>query len=359
MRILTVAPGPKFSTFDTFKYYTKAFAELGHQVSAFNYHDHYAYHATALTYIEDGDAEDFDLQRRAMMLAAEDLIARIARKQPEMVFVVSGLALPSGVWDWFDTFNDGLKKQFATTVLFTESPYIDETQHPIISRTDVAITMDKSSLEEFKTLNENSMYIRHAYEPTVHSPQPMSVEHGADVFMVGTGFPERIKMLAGIDWAGIDFRLFGGNWDDLGEEYLGDYYTPEFLDNEEEVPLYYTNSKISLNIYRTAKWPGENVLHIDPGVAYSVSPRCYEIMGCGGFLLTDSRPELLELFEDGKDMVIFDGAEDLGDKIRYYMNRPRQRAKIAASGLRAVAEHTYVNRAAEILENIDDNWRVL
>jgi len=358
MRILTVAPGPRFSTFDTFKYYTKAFSDLGHEVAAFNYHDHYAYHATALSYIEDGDAEDLGLQKRAMLLAAEDLIARVARKQPELIFVVSGLALPPGVWDWLDTFRSGLEKKFATMCLFTESPYIDETQYPILERVDYAATMDFSSLQKFADVNENSLYIRHAYEPTVHKPQPMSVDHMADVFMVGTGFPERINLLTSIDWTDIDLRLFGGNWGDLGDG-LDKYYSPEFLDNEEEVPLFYTNSRISLNIYRTAKWPGENVLHIEPGIAYSVSPRCYEILGSGGFLLTDSRPELLELFEDGKDIVVFDGAEELGDKIKFYLSHPRQRDKIVASGRRAVSGHTYMSRAAKILKYINDNRRVL
>jgi len=358
MNILTVAPGPKFSTYDTFLYYTRAFKNLGHKVSAFNYHDHYAYHATALSHIEDESPEDLGLQARAITLAAEDLISRIARKMPDLIFVVSGIALPSGVWDWLDVFNSNLSKQFKTMVLFTESPYIDETQAPIIGRVDIAATTDMSSLGNFLDINEHSIYVRHAYEPEVHRPMPMSAKYMADVFMVGTGFPERINLLAGVDWSGIDFRLFGGNWGDLGDE-LDEYYTPEFLDNEEEVPMYYSNSKISLNIFRTAKWPGKNVLHVDPELAYSVSPRCYEIMGCGGFLLTDSRPELLELFEDGRDLVTFDGEVDLDDKIRYYLNHPRQREKIASSGIMAVSEHTYINRAAEISKYIDDNWRVL
>jgi len=353
MKILTVAPGPKFSTYDTFKYYTQAFKVLGAEVRPFNYHDHYAYHATALSYIEDSSAEDADLQTRAIQLAAESLISTIARGKPDLVFVVSGLALPPAVWDWFDAFNDSLKKRFKTMVLFTESPYIDETQYPLIERVDFAATMDLASLENFKAANKDSFYIRHAYSQFVHYPRPRSTNYGADVFMVGTGFPERINLLASVDWNDIDLRIFGGNWGDLGDE-LDDYYSAEFLDNEEIVPQYYTNSRVSLNIFRTAKWPGKNVLHIDPGLAYSISPRCYEILACGGFLLTDSRPELTELFKDKRDMVVFDGAEDLSDKVRYYLTHPRQRNKIVASGMRRVSGQTYEARAKEILTYIDE-----
>jgi len=359
MRIMVVAPGPRFSTYDTFTYYLDAFKQLGHKVSAFRYHDHYAYHATALAYIQNIDSEDDELRQKAIQIAAEDLISRIARTRPELIFIVSGIALPPGVWDWLDEFKKALIKPFTTMILFTESPYLDETQKGLLARTDLAATMDKSSLGAFKGVNANTIYVPHAHNPSVHKLMPFSPERMADVFMVGTGFPERIKLLAGIDWSGIDLRIFGGNWGDTEDsKALEKFYSLEFLENSNEVSSYYTNSKISLNIFRTARWPGENVLHINPGSAYSVSPRCFEIMGCGGFLLTDARPELLELFESGKDMVIFDGADDLSDKIRYYLVHDDERQAIAMSGLQSVARHTYENRATDILKFVNNYWRI-
>jgi spore maturation protein CgeB len=346
-----VAPGPKFSTFDTFLYYHDAFKRLGHEVMAFQYHDHFAYHATALAHLEGVDGEEYELQRRAIGLASESLISRIARTAPDLVFIISGLALPINVWDWLDTFNDSLKKRFMTMILFTESPYIDDSQFPILARVDVAATIDVASLEAFRAINENSIYVRHAYNPEVHKIPPISKEHNADVIMIGTGFPERIRLLSAIEWGDIDLRIFGGNWGDLEEsELIKRFYSLEFLDNSTDVVNYYGNSKIDLNIFRTARWPGENVLHIDPESAYSISPRCYEIMACGGFLLTDSRPELFELFEVGKDLVVFDGAEDLQDKVKYYLSHERERRKIAMSGLMAVKDQTYDERAKQIID---------
>ena len=360
MKIMVVAPGPKFSTYDTFLYYGDAFSRLGHKVFKFNYHDHFAYHLSALSYLEGIEPEDVALQRRAMTIAGEDLISRIARTGPEFIFVVSGIALPPGVWDWLDTFRENLIRPFTTMVLFTESPYIDETQKIILNRTDIAATIDRSNLDAFRDINSESHYIRHAYNPRVHTIMPRSIDHGADVFMVGTGFPERIKLLSEVNWDGVDLRIFGGNWGDTKDsDAIEDFYTAEFLDNKSEVPLYYTNSRISLNIFRTAKMPGENVLHIPSDLAYSVSPRCYEIMGCGGFLLSDARQELLELFEEGKDFVMFDGAEDLQDKMRFYLHSPRSRDRIALSGFRAVSGHTYENRAKEIIDIVEEYWRAL
>ena len=360
MRIMVVAPGPKFSTFDTFRYYTEAFVALGHQVSTFRYHDHYTYHANAIAAIEEVTDLTEDQKRRAIMIASEDLISRIARKAPDFIFVVSGLALPDGVWDWLNTFREALKKPYMTMVLFTESPYLDKQQIPMLAEIDMAATTDLSSVDSFRSYNENTIYVRHAYNPSVHKIMPTSWNHRADVFMVGTGFPERIDMLNDVDWSGIDLRVFGGNWIDTERgKPLEPYVTDDFLDNIEDVPYWYSNSKINLNMFRTAMWPGDNILHIDPDAAYSISPRCYEIMGCGGFLLTDERPELSELFEVGKDFVVFDSAEEMEDKIKYYLAHDRERKRIAMSGYMAVRGHTYVDRATEIMSFVEDYRRNL
>lgn len=354
MRILVVAPGPRFSTYDTFRYYHSAFKNLGHDTFAFKYHDHYSYHSTALCAMEEKTGEEEELQVRAIGLSSESLISRIARIRPDLVFIISGLALPMMVWDWLDSFKKSLVNPYKTMVLFTESPYIDEAQYPLIERVDIAATIDKSSLRAFREINEQSIYVQHAYSAGVHNIKPASRKHAADVFMVGTGFPERIRLLSEIDWSDIDLRIFGGNWGDLDEsKAIEDFYSLEFLENDGIVTDYYSNSKISLNIFRTAKWPGKNVLHIEPGMGYSISPRCYEIMACGGLLMTDTRQELLELFDAGRDFVLFNGADDLSDKIRYYLKNESERKRIAMSGWRAVREHTYEDRASRIVDFVN------
>lgn len=350
MNILVVAPGPSFSTFDVYNYYTLAFRELGHKVSQFDYHNHFSYHASAIAYFEDSDEHDKEVQRRAIGFSAEGLISKIARTKPDLVFFISGLAIPYMAWDWVDTFKGSLKESFETMCLFTESPYIEESQIPIIERVDIAATMDLSSLEMFQEHNERSMYVKHAFHPDIHKVMPYSKDHVSDVFMVGTGFPERIKALASVNWGDIDLRVFGGNWMDLPVSgVIEQYCSVGFLDNIKDVPRWYSNSKINLNMYRTAKWPGESVVHIESDIAYSISPRCYEVMACGGFLLTNSRPELHDLFEEGKEFVVFESHEELEDKIKYYLVHSNEREKIAMAGWKAVREHTFANRAREIL----------
>jgi glycosyltransferase involved in cell wall biosynthesis len=55
--------------------------------------------------------------------------------------------------------------------------------------------------------------------------------------------------------------------------------------------------------------------------------RVYEVLGSGGFLLTDRLSEqsgLSMLFEEDKHFVYFDGTEDLINKTRYFLNHPEK-----------------------------------
>jgi len=290
-----------------------------------------------------------------MIMASELLISRIARIRPDLIFVVSGLALPMQVWDWLREFNSNLVKKFRTMLFLTESPYIDDDQMEILGLVDMAATIDKASVNRLRETNENTVYIRHAFNPVVHRVTPRTEQYASDVFFVGTGFPERVEMLGSIDWSGIDYKIFGDMWDMYpGGENIKDGTVLAYLDNAYEVPKYYSNAAISLNIFRKSRWPGERTGFIDDDEAYSISPRCYEIMGCGGFLLTNSRPELFDLFEDGTDLVTFESADDMSEKIRYYLDHENEREKIARSGWYAVREHTYANRAAEITSFVRD-----
>ena len=88
-----------------------------------------------------------------------------------------------------------------------------------------------------------------------------------------------------------------------------------------------------------------------PGGIYSeqIKGRNFEIPGCGGFLLTGSADNLEQYYEDGREVVIFHDADELIDKIRYYLAHDEERSAIAQAGYeRTLREHTYVHRFREI-----------
>ena len=110
-----------------------------------------------------------------------------------------------------------------------------------------------------------------------------------------------------------------------------------------EMPLVFRNSKINLNI---------TMRPIQTGL----SLRIWDVLGCGGFLLTNYQQELEEYFEIGTDLDCYYNLEDLIDKLDYYLVHDDVRAQIAINGYTKVKNmHTWQHRIAELLKIIVSN----
>lgn len=93
-----------------------------------------------------------------------------------------------------------------------------------------------------------------------------------------------------------------------------------YVDYDTEMPHVFRNSKINLNItLRT--------------ILSGIPLRCLDIMGAGGFLLSNYQPELAEYFVDGEEMVMYTGRQDLLDKVSYYLEHDEERISIATKGM--------------------------
>lgn len=118
---------------------------------------------------------------------------------------------------------------------------------------------------------------------------------------------------------------------------------PEVVNNGksdpyQETPKIYHCSKINLNI--TAK-------PIQSGIPL----RVFDVLGCKGFLITNYQPEIVDYFEPGVDLVIYDSMEDLQRKIAYYLEHDEERKQIAENGYRKVCESfTYDIALRQILD---------
>lgn len=99
-----------------------------------------------------------------------------------------------------------------------------------------------------------------------------------------------------------------------------------------EMPKVFNLSKINLNI---------TIRSIQTGV----SLRLWDVMGCGGFLLTNYQEELAEILVPGEDYDYFGDCDELIDKCRFYLAHDDIRQKIARSGYEKVKQnHSYINR---------------
>lgn len=101
-------------------------------------------------------------------------------------------------------------------------------------------------------------------------------------------------------------------------------------------PYIYKCSKINLNI---------SLRSIKSGMPL----RAFDIMGAGGFLLTNYQTDFFEFFIPGDDFAFYDSQIDLLDKINYYLRNDTERTQMAASAHdKIVKAHTFVHRIKEI-----------
>jgi spore maturation protein CgeB len=114
-----------------------------------------------------------------------------------------------------------------------------------------------------------------------------------------------------------------------------------WINNRIGLPILYNASQINLNIT-------SNTLTALP-------MRVFDIMACGGFLLTDYRADLEELFEVGREVVYYQDGRDLCKKIEYYLAHPKERETIARCGQEKVLrEHIYKRRIEKLISVIRD-----
>jgi len=78
----------------------------------------------------------------------------------------------------------------------------------------------------------------------------------------------------------------------------------------------------------------------------------FEVLGSGQFLLTNAVEEVQTLFNPAYHLDVYSNADELLDKIEFYLKEETSRNEIANNGYREVLnKHTLENRASQILRD--------
>lgn len=113
-------------------------------------------------------------------------------------------------------------------------------------------------------------------------------------------------------------------------------------DSLHEAILVFKCAKINLNI---------TLRSIETGIPL----RVMEIMGSGGFVISNYQEDIYEHFVPDEDIVIYTDYNDLMRKVDYYLEHEEERKQIAKSGYEKVKKyHTYKHRIDQILETINE-----
>lgn len=107
---------------------------------------------------------------------------------------------------------------------------------------------------------------------------------------------------------------------------------------EKEIAYIFRHSKINLNITLRS-------------IITGMPLRAFDILGSGGFLLTNYQEDFLEYFTPGEDFDYYDSYDSLMEKVEFYLTHEEIRKEVARNGYEKTKKyHTFENRLDTILE---------
>ena len=111
------------------------------------------------------------------------------------------------------------------------------------------------------------------------------------------------------------------------------------VDYLKRMPRVFHRSKVNLNITLRS-------------IRSGVSLRVIDVLGAGGFLITNYQEEIAQYFDDGIDLVIAHTPDEMIQKTAYYLDHEDERKVIAKNGQKKVFEQfSYTKLLPYILED--------
>ena len=113
------------------------------------------------------------------------------------------------------------------------------------------------------------------------------------------------------------------------------------VDYWSEMPKVFRYSKINLNF-------------TIPNIKSGLPLRIFDVLGAGGFLLTNYQEDFLNYFVPGEDFIYYSSYEEAETYADYYLSHEKERQQIAANALGKILEaHTFEHRIQTMLSVID------
>ncbi|MBO4456425.1 MAG: glycosyltransferase [Butyrivibrio sp.] len=110
-----------------------------------------------------------------------------------------------------------------------------------------------------------------------------------------------------------------------------------------EMPVIFKKSKININTTMRS-------------IRSGLPQRIWDILACGGFLLTNHQPEIDLFLTPGVHLETYSSLDELVEKTNYYLEHDEEREAIALNGYNKVcAEDSVLNRVMAIIKIIMEN----
>jgi len=182
-------------------------------------------------------------------------------------------------------------------------------------------------------------YLAPACDPSVHRPMRSRDQYRANVVFAGTATPHRERLLSELVEFGL--AVWGPGW---RKTKLRDYCRGELLDHLDYIRAY-AGASVALNL----QWGESSGPALDPGC----NRRLFELAAIGVPQVAEDRPDLHLHFQEGSEVLVSRSIADFKALIPEALHDRGWAEQVAAGARqRALAEHTYMHRMAELLQTV-------
>lgn len=326
MKILFVAPyhGP---THSSGRLWAKWLRRLGHEVTVFDYRQA-VIPERWYTKVRGG--------RRLQRFLMQFRLLQVATRRPyDLIFVLKGETIfPSTIARIRQHY-----KGLIVNWMGDEPTHFPNIRSAFPFYNCIFLT-DQGWVQTVRQMGYRAEHLPYGCDPEIHRRETLTKEEWqrfkSDICYVGRR-DEREEWLARLSMNRRILKIWGYGWEETSLAALRPYIAGSAL-NEEEMVKAFNAARIVLNLQPT---------QLITGVNY----KTHEIAGSGAFQLTDFKPEVAEMYEPGKEIVVFYSPEEIPELVERYLQDDRERQRIAdAAQKRAYADHTLERRVRRMLE---------
>ena len=278
----------------------------------------------------------------------KELIQKIHEVKPDVVFYRDVLLFKYKDWRDLTDFGTHINICNVEMDMFSEGnkTYAWNQLRKSLKLFDLHFVFRRKNVEDFRDIDYEFAYLQEpSYIPWYHKP-PEEFNEGkfySDAVFVGhyenDGRKEYCEYLYE---NGIDIKIYSTNWKKYIKKINPFYsclYDPIYGD---KYPQAVYGSKASLCFFSR--------LNND-----ELTERVFEIPAMGGMLISERNDRLQELFEDGKEILLFSSKEELLDHILFVKEHSNEAKRIREAGrVKVLASHSIYHRAESALKIISE-----
>lgn len=301
--------------------FVRAFRRMGHSVRVVNPKE----------YTPSWRSRPMSFVRRVLTKRIADefkdaLVTEALTLRPDLLFVFKGAMVTAEMLREVKSLGVVCIQFYPDTGFDAQSPFVREA----VPEYDWFFTTKSAHVPMLKAQMgyDRTSFLPHGYDPETHRPVPVDArdeaDYACDVSFIGNISAKKAGVLETLlqRVPGLDLRIWGPKGWARASPLAARCYQghPIFGDEfSKAIGL----SKINLGLL----FEGNKGAEPD-----TITSRSFHIPAAGGFLLHERTEEAQDFFLDGTECAFFHGADELVEKIRYYLDHEAERQQVAAAG---------------------------